>query len=48
VMAGSDYPYHMADRDPVGSVEAAPGLSQGDRSLMLEGNIQRLLAGIRR
>jgi aminocarboxymuconate-semialdehyde decarboxylase len=48
VMAGSDYPYHMADRDPVGSVEAVPGLGEGDRSLILEGNILRLLAGIRR
>jgi aminocarboxymuconate-semialdehyde decarboxylase len=48
VMAGSDYPYHMADRDPVGSVNSAPGLSASDRSLILEGNITRLLAGIRR
>lgn len=46
VVLGSDYPFEMGDPDPVGSVRAAPGLDDEQRSLILGGNVSRLLAGV--
>lgn len=48
VLLGSDYPFEMGDDDPVATVQAIPGLTASDRDLILDGNVQRLLAGIRR
>lgn len=42
VVVGTDYPYDMADDDPVGSVRAAPGLGQADRDRILHGNAAAL------
>jgi aminocarboxymuconate-semialdehyde decarboxylase len=43
VLLGSDYPFDMADTDPVGTVRAA-GLSADDEQAVLGGNAARLLA----
>lgn len=48
VVLGSDYPFEMGDLDPVNSVGAVDGVSDHDRSLILGGNVARLLADIRR
>jgi aminocarboxymuconate-semialdehyde decarboxylase len=42
VLLGSDYPFDMADPDPVGTVKAA-GLSPHDERAVLSGNAERLL-----
>jgi aminocarboxymuconate-semialdehyde decarboxylase len=42
VLLGSDYPFDMADLDPVSTVRAA-GLSSGDEQAVLSGNAERLL-----
>jgi aminocarboxymuconate-semialdehyde decarboxylase len=42
VLLGSDYPFDMADPDPVQTVRAA-GLSEDDEHAVLEGNIAREL-----
>lgn len=42
VLLGSDYPFDMADPDPVGTVKAA-GLSPDDERAVLSGNAERLL-----
>jgi aminocarboxymuconate-semialdehyde decarboxylase len=42
VLLGSDYPFDMADPDPVGTVRAA-GLSPHDERAVLSGNAERLL-----
>jgi aminocarboxymuconate-semialdehyde decarboxylase len=42
VLLGSDYPFDMADPDPVGTVRAA-GLSPRDERAVLSGNAERLL-----
>jgi aminocarboxymuconate-semialdehyde decarboxylase len=42
VLLGSDYPFDMADPDPVGTVRAA-GLSARDEESVLSGNAERLL-----
>lgn len=47
VVVGSDYPYEMHERQPVTAVHAA-GLTADQRALVLGGNVQRLLDGIRR
>lgn len=44
VVMGSDYPFEMGDPDPVATVDAIPGLSAGDRDLIVQGNVDRLLA----
>lgn len=44
VVLGSDYPFDMADDDPVGSVDRL-GLSGGDRAAVLFGNALRFLRG---
>ena len=48
VLLGTDFPFEMGDDDPVGTVQAIPGLTESDRQSILEGNAKRLLAGIRR
>lgn len=48
VVLGSDYPFEMGDPDPVATVQAIPGLSDDDRRMVLEGNVSRILEGIRR
>jgi aminocarboxymuconate-semialdehyde decarboxylase len=42
VLLGSDYPFDMADPDPVATVRAA-GLSEGDQHAVLCGNASREL-----
>lgn len=46
VLLGSDYPFDMADPDPVGTVRAA-GLSAEDEQAVLGGNAARLLESVR-
>lgn len=48
VLLGSDYPFEMGDPDPVSTVRAVPDLDDAQRDLILEGNVRRLLADIRR
>jgi aminocarboxymuconate-semialdehyde decarboxylase len=43
VVVGTDYPYDMGNYDPVGLVEATPGLSDDDRRMILGGNAATLL-----
>ena len=43
VLVGTDHPFDLAERDPVGLVDAA-GLDEADREAVLRGNAQRLLA----
>lgn len=43
VVVGTDYPYDMGFYDPVGLVEATPGLSDEDRERILGGNAAGLL-----
>jgi aminocarboxymuconate-semialdehyde decarboxylase len=43
VVVGTDYPYDMGDDDPVGLVEATPGLSEEDRARILGANAAGLL-----
>jgi aminocarboxymuconate-semialdehyde decarboxylase len=47
VVLGSDYPFEMGEADPVESLRAVPGLQEQERRLILEGNLQRLLADVR-
>jgi len=48
VLMGSDYPYGMHDRDPVGTINAIPKLTDDERSLIFEGNPRRILDRVRR
>lgn len=48
VVVGTDYPYAMAERNPVGFIDSVPGLQAEDRHAVLEGNVERILGGIRR
>jgi aminocarboxymuconate-semialdehyde decarboxylase len=48
VVLGSDYPFEMGTADPVGSLGEVPGLHEQERRLILEGNLHRLLADVRR
>jgi aminocarboxymuconate-semialdehyde decarboxylase len=48
ILMGSDYPYRMHDRDPVGTINAIPGLTDEERSLIFEGNARRILDTVRR
>jgi aminocarboxymuconate-semialdehyde decarboxylase len=43
IVLGSDYPFDMAESDPVGFVSGTPGLSQSDRANILGLNAARLL-----
>jgi aminocarboxymuconate-semialdehyde decarboxylase len=42
-VVGTDYPYDMGFYDPVGLVEATPGLTEEDRGRILGGNAADLL-----
>jgi aminocarboxymuconate-semialdehyde decarboxylase len=48
VVVGTDYPFEMGDPDPVATVESIPGLTDEERSLIFEGNVGRILDGMRR
>lgn len=48
VVLGSDYPFEMGDPDPVGTVQAIPGLSDEQRRRILRGNLYGLLPTVRR
>ncbi len=48
VVLGSDYPFEMGDDRSVATVAAVPGLGDDERRLILSGNLERLLDGIRR
>ncbi len=48
VVLGSDHPFEMGDPDPVGLVDRVPHLDPADRSLVLRGNMDRLLAEVAR
>jgi aminocarboxymuconate-semialdehyde decarboxylase len=48
VVLGTDYPYEMAERAPVKFIDTVPGLSAEGRHAILEGNMLRILDGIRR
>jgi aminocarboxymuconate-semialdehyde decarboxylase len=43
VLLGTDYPYDMADFDPVGSVNAISGITAEEKDLIMGGNAARLL-----
>jgi aminocarboxymuconate-semialdehyde decarboxylase len=43
VVVGTDYPYDMGIDDPVGLVEATPGLSAEERRMILGGTAATLL-----
>ena len=40
---GTDYPYDMAETDPVGHVNSVKGLSDADKARVLGGNAAELL-----
>ena len=48
VVMGSDYPFLMGEPEPVRSLDAVPGLSDGDRELILGGNLAALLEDVGR
>jgi aminocarboxymuconate-semialdehyde decarboxylase len=48
ILVGTDYPYPMAERQPVDFIDSVPGLIPADRQAILDGNVERILAGIRR
>ena len=43
IVMGTDYPYDMAEPDPVGHVNSVENLSDSDRDLITGGNALRLL-----
>ena len=43
IVMGTDYPYDMAETDPVGHVDSVQGLSEDDKALVWGGNAARLL-----
>ena len=43
VVMGTDYPYDMAETDPVGFVDGTSGLSEEQKSTVMGGNAARLL-----
>lgn len=43
ILLGTDYPYDMAETDPVGHVESVKGLSEPDRALVCGANAARLM-----
>lgn len=48
VVLGTDYPFEMGDLDPLTTLAAVPGLTEPDSRLIREGNLVRILEGIRR
>jgi aminocarboxymuconate-semialdehyde decarboxylase len=47
VVLGTDYPFEMGEKDPVGLVARVPGLEESDRQQILEDNLGRLVAEVR-
>ena len=43
IVMGTDYPYDMAETDPVGHVNSVQGLSEGDKALVMGKNAAELL-----
>jgi aminocarboxymuconate-semialdehyde decarboxylase len=43
VILGTDYPYDMADDDPLGTIAEIKRLPKADRELVVGGNAARLL-----
>ncbi len=43
IIMGTDYPYDMAETDPVGHVDSVRGLSDGDKALVMGANAAALL-----
>jgi aminocarboxymuconate-semialdehyde decarboxylase len=43
ILMGTDYPFDMGEVDPVGFVEGAKNLSEGDKRAVLGHNAARLL-----
>lgn len=43
LLLGTDYPFDMGETDPVGLLDATPGLSDDDRAAIAYGNARRLL-----
>jgi aminocarboxymuconate-semialdehyde decarboxylase len=43
VLLGTDYPYDMAEVDPVGFIAKVPRLTRAERDLIEGGNAARLL-----
>ena len=43
IMMGTDYPYDMAEPDPVGHIDSVKGLSEEDKALVWGGKAARLL-----
>ena len=48
VVLGSDYPFRMGDSEPVATVEAVAGLDAAERAMVLGGNLEAILDGVRR
>lgn len=48
VVLGSDYPFEMGERNPIGLVDSVPSLSPADRHRILEGTMQQLLSEVKR
>ena len=48
IVMGTDYPYDMAETDPVGHVNSVKGLSEADRARVLGGNAAELLGIVER
>lgn len=48
VVIGSDYPFPMGDPAPVDTLDAVPSLHDAARNAVLQHNVERLVAGIRR
>jgi aminocarboxymuconate-semialdehyde decarboxylase len=48
VMLGSDYPYDMADPDPVAAVERCDDLSSNERNRILESNARQMFSALGR
>jgi aminocarboxymuconate-semialdehyde decarboxylase len=47
ILLGTDYPFEMGDPDPIGTIDAIPGLTGTERNAILSGNVERLLSNIR-
>lgn len=48
VVLGSDYPFEMGEADPVGLIQRQPGLQASEQHQILSGNLERLIAEVRR
>ena len=48
VVIGSDYPFPMGDLTPVDTLDRVEDLDPAARALILGGNVERLLADVRR